>query len=98
MAYVRGMPGPPIVVAETASYLAWTRKVLDNEEIDEIVDLLAEHPTRGVLIRGTGGVRKVRYAPEGRGSAAVCGASATSTARSCRSTSSPASPRSRRTT
>lgn len=61
------MPWPLIVVAETASYLSWARKVLDEKEMEEIVDLLAEDPTRGVLIRGTGGVRKFRYAPEGRG-------------------------------
>jgi hypothetical protein len=67
MAYDEGMPWPLIVVAETASYLAWARKVLDDEEMDEIVDLLAADPARGVLIRGTGGVRKFRYAPEGRG-------------------------------
>jgi len=67
MAYIQRMTWPLIVVAETAAYLAWARKVLDEDERDEIVDLLAEDPTRGVLIRGTGGVRKFRYAPDGRG-------------------------------
>ncbi len=67
MAYALSMAWPLVVVAETASYLAWARKILSDDERDEIVDLLAEDPTRGVLLKGTGGVRKFRYAPEGRG-------------------------------
>ncbi|MBI2894282.1 MAG: type II toxin-antitoxin system RelE/ParE family toxin [Deltaproteobacteria bacterium] len=59
-----------IAVAETSSYLAWARKKLSDEERDAIIDLLAANPARGTLIKGTGGVRKLRF---GRGSAGKSG-------------------------
>ena len=61
------MPWPLLTVAETASYLAWAEKVLTEEERDAVIDLLAANPTCGVLLEDTGGVRKVRFAREGRG-------------------------------
>jgi hypothetical protein len=38
-----------------------------EDEIDELVDLLAGNPTAGAEISGTGGCRKVRFARRGRG-------------------------------
>jgi len=61
------VPWPLLTVAETASYLAWAEKVLTEEERDAVIDLLAANPTCGVLLEDTGGVRKVRFAREGRG-------------------------------
>ena len=61
------MPWPLQTVAETSSYLAWATGTLSAPERDEIVDIVAADPTVGVLLRGTGGVRKFRYAPAGRG-------------------------------
>src|SRR3954447_6054168 len=42
---------------------------LGIEELErfEIVSMLAENPTAGVLIQGTGGVRKLRFAGKGKG-------------------------------
>jgi hypothetical protein len=40
---------------------------MDESERAELVDYLAYHPTAGVVIPGTGGVRKLRWRLEGRG-------------------------------
>ena len=40
---------------------------MDDEERAELVNYLAYHPTAGVLVPGTGGVRKLRWGLEGRG-------------------------------
>lgn len=56
-----------ITVVETPSFLARAEKLMDEEDRFAIVNMLAEDPECGVLIRGTGGVRKVRVALEGRG-------------------------------
>ena len=40
---------------------------MDDEERLEIVAFLAQNPDAGDIMRGTGGIRKVRYAREGGG-------------------------------
>jgi hypothetical protein len=40
---------------------------MTEDEVDGLVDYLAENPTAGVEIAGTGGCRKVRVAGRGRG-------------------------------
>ena len=40
---------------------------MDDEERAELVGYLAYHPAAGVVIQGTGGVRKLRWRLEGRG-------------------------------
>ncbi len=57
----------PIAVIETPEFLAATRKLLSEEERASLVDHLACNPTAGDLIPGAGGVRKLRWALEGRG-------------------------------
>ncbi|MDR3418073.1 MAG: hypothetical protein P4L83_18010 [Nevskia sp.] len=57
----------PITVVETPEFLAATRKLLDDEERAALVEHLAHNPSTGDLIPGTGGVRKLRWALEGRG-------------------------------
>jgi hypothetical protein len=57
----------PITVAVTNEFLSMTRKMLDDEERDALIDFLAYHPEAGDVIAGTGGVRKVRWRLEGRG-------------------------------
>lgn len=61
------MAHPFLTVVETAAYLAKARRLLSDDERDAVVDLVAEDPECGVVLRGTGGVRKVRFAVEGRG-------------------------------
>lgn len=57
----------PITVVETPEFLSATRKLMDEGERALLVDYLAWNPTAGDLISGTGGVRKLRWALEGRG-------------------------------
>lgn len=40
---------------------------MSEEERSELIDYLAWHPEAGVVIPGSGGVRKLRWALEGRG-------------------------------
>lgn len=57
----------PVSVVETPEFLSATRKLMSDGERTLLVDYLAYNPTAGDLIRGTGGVRKLRWALEGRG-------------------------------
>ena len=62
------MSGPaPVSVVETPEFLATTRRIMDDGERGLLVDYLARNPLAGDLIPGTGGVRKLRWALEGRG-------------------------------
>ena len=51
----------PITVVETPEFLSATRKLLTEEERAVLVDYLAHNPAAGVLVPGTGGVRKLRW-------------------------------------
>ena len=57
----------PIAIVETPTFVSATRKMLDEEEREELTDFLAWNPTAGDVIAGTGGVRKVRWSLPGRG-------------------------------
>ena len=57
----------PIAVVETDDFLAATRKLMSDAEREELVEYLAFNPTAGVVVPGTGGVRKLRWGLEGRG-------------------------------
>ena len=57
----------PITVVEMDEFLAATRKLMDDEERAGLVNYLSFHPTAGVVVPGTGGVRKLRWGLEGRG-------------------------------
>jgi hypothetical protein len=57
----------PVSVVETPEFLAATRRIMDDDERGLLVDYLARNPTAGDLIAGAGGVRKLRWALEGRG-------------------------------
>jgi hypothetical protein len=52
----------PVNVIETPEFLAATRRIMDEDERGLLVDHLARNPLAGDLIRGTGGVRKLRWA------------------------------------
>src|SRR5882724_7712046 len=54
-------------VVETPSYLADAERLFSSQEHAAIVDRLAADPTCGVVISGSGGIRKVRFGFGGRG-------------------------------
>lgn len=57
----------PVTVVETPQFLLAARKLMNDEERALLVDYLAHNPVAGNLIQGTGGIRKLRWALEGRG-------------------------------
>jgi hypothetical protein len=56
-----------MVVVETATFLRQAKERLAAQEREAVVAYLACHPEAGDLMEGTGGVRKVRWAVQGRG-------------------------------
>jgi hypothetical protein len=54
-------------VVETVPYLADADHLFTDEERASIVDTVSADPLAGVVIPGTGGVRKLRVAATGRG-------------------------------
>jgi hypothetical protein len=57
----------PVSVTETPQFISATRKLLDTEDREALIDFLAYHPDAGDVIAGTGGVRKLRWSLPGRG-------------------------------
>ena len=56
-----------ITVAETVPFQRKAATLLSSKEKDGLIAYLAEHPSAGDLVQGTGGVRKIRWARGGRG-------------------------------
>ena len=56
-----------ITIAETPPYSRKANKLLSDEERSELLSYLSSHPKSGVLIEGTGGVRKLRWARNSSG-------------------------------
>ena len=54
-------------VAETPTFTRQADKLLSEDDRRELIDHLAGNPLAGDEIRGTGGVRKLRFAALGRG-------------------------------
>ena len=59
--------GVLISVAELPEYVRCADRLLAESERRAIVDCLAARPRAGDLIRGTGGIRKLRWGVGGRG-------------------------------
>lgn len=56
-----------ITIAELPEYLRQANRLLSDSERADIVTYLAAFPKAGDLIRGTGGVRKLRWSRGGSG-------------------------------
>lgn len=52
---------------ETPTFTRMVTTLLTDEEYGELQNDLVENPERGDLIKGGGGIRKLRYAMQGRG-------------------------------
>ncbi len=57
----------PVTIVETPEFLTFAGKLLREDERDALIDYLAYNPAAGVVIAGTGGIRKLRWGLEGRG-------------------------------
>jgi hypothetical protein len=56
-----------ITVAETEPFQRKVNRLLFEDEKAELITYLSAFPNAGVLIQGTGGIRKLRWARSGRG-------------------------------
>ena len=56
-----------LTVIETPEFIAWYPKVWSEEERDEFINWIAANESAGVVIAGSGGLRKVRWARDGMG-------------------------------
>jgi hypothetical protein len=52
---------------ETPTFTRMVTALLTDEEYRGLQNALLENPERGDLIQGGGGIRKLRYASQGRG-------------------------------
>lgn len=56
-----------ITVAETAPFQRKISSLLSTDERADLIAYLAAQPSAGVLMQGTGGIRKLRWARQGGG-------------------------------
>ncbi len=56
-----------ITVAETNAFQRKVARLLSEQEREDLVSYLSEHPNVGVIMEGTGGIRKLRWARSGGG-------------------------------
>lgn len=67
MSYSIAMRITPITVIETPSFLRDAKRIINDEERQEIIAFLAYNPNAGDILQGTGGIRKIRFARDGKG-------------------------------
>lgn len=56
-----------ITVVELPEFIKRSERLLKENERQNIVNYLANHPAAGVVMQGTGGIRKLRWKREGTG-------------------------------
>jgi hypothetical protein len=56
-----------ITVVELPEFIRQSKKLLSQSENSRLIFYLSTHPKDGILIQGTGGVRKIRWSREGSG-------------------------------
>ncbi len=56
-----------ITVAELPEYIRQAQKLLSENERSGVIDYLAEHPKAGDVMKGTRGIRKLRWGRGDRG-------------------------------
>jgi len=52
---------------ETSTFTRMVTALLSDEDYQDLQNAIVEFPEQGKLIRGGGGIRKMRYAARGRG-------------------------------
>ena len=56
-----------VVFVETPIFYRWVQQLMDDDDYAELQLFLAARPDAGAVIRGSGGMRKLRWAGSGRG-------------------------------
>jgi hypothetical protein len=54
-------------IVELPEFIRKSQNLFDNEERLSVINYLAAHPQAGDLMQGTGGIRKLRWAAQGKG-------------------------------
>ena len=54
-------------IAETSVFTKEITRILSDDEYKELQNFLVSHPTSGDIIKGSGGLRKMRWKVKGRG-------------------------------
>ena len=54
-------------IVELPEFLRKSDKLLKESERKSIINYLASHPVSGVLMKGTGGIRKLRWSAQDKG-------------------------------
>ena len=54
-------------VVELPEFIKKSDKVFSDEERNNLIYFLSLHPKSGVILKGTGGIRKLRWASKGKG-------------------------------
>jgi hypothetical protein len=67
MAYSRNVETVPMTLVEMPEFIARSKNLFSSEELNALQVHLGTHPESGDLMPGTGGVRKLRWALEGKG-------------------------------
>jgi len=62
-----------VVFVETPIFYRRVERFLDDDEYAEMQLFLAARPAAGSIIKGSGGMRKLRWAGSGRARVADCG-------------------------
>jgi hypothetical protein len=60
---------------ETPFFTKAVSHYLEDDEYSELQSYLNQQPEAGVVVPGSGGVRKLRWGSKGRGKRAVCASS-----------------------
>lgn len=50
-----------IKVKATPKFMRLAKKAITQDALEDLIDLLAQDPEKGVLIKDTGGIRKIRW-------------------------------------
>lgn len=56
-----------MIFIETSTFTKLLHNYLSDEEYAGMQNYLLQHPAAGAIVRGSGGVRKLRWSLEGRG-------------------------------
>ena len=54
-------------IVELPEFRKKSEKLLTDSERESVVNYLAAHPASGNIMQGTGGIRKLRWATQGKG-------------------------------
>jgi hypothetical protein len=58
---------PLVTVVEAPAYLSKASGIMSQEQMADVVSLIAANPLIGDVVKGTGGLRKLRVGLQGRG-------------------------------